>query len=65
VESDGAERGKNAPVKIRLDPADEYMHALEDASNFNESMYFNVFDRAGRTDCLLDFAGLHAEQIPR
>jgi len=33
-----------AMVKIRLDPADEYMHALEDASNFNESMYFNVYD---------------------
>ena len=24
--------------------ADEYMHALEEASNFNESMYFNVYD---------------------
>jgi hypothetical protein len=31
-------------VKLRLDPADEYLHALEDASNFNESMYFNVID---------------------
>src|SRR4051812_16155245 len=31
-------------VKIRMDPQDEYMHALEDASNFNESMYFNVYD---------------------
>ena len=35
-----------AVVKIRLDPEDEYMHALEDASNFNESMYFNVYDPA-------------------
>jgi hypothetical protein len=33
-------------MRIRLDPADEYMHALEEASNFNESMYFNVFDPA-------------------
>ncbi len=31
-------------VKIRLDPEDEYMHALESASNFNESMYFNAYD---------------------
>jgi hypothetical protein len=27
-----------------MDPADEYMHPLETESNFNESMYFNVFD---------------------
>ena len=38
----GATRG----VKIRLEPADEYMHPIESAQNFNESMYFNVFDRA-------------------
>jgi hypothetical protein len=31
-------------VKLRMEPQDEYMHALESASNFNESMYFNVFD---------------------
>jgi hypothetical protein len=31
-------------MKIRLEPQDEYMHALEEASNFNESMYFNVYD---------------------
>jgi hypothetical protein len=30
-------------VKIRLDPSDEYMHPLETASNFNESMYFNGY----------------------
>ena len=35
-------------VKIRLEPEDEYMHKLEDASNFNESMYFNVYDPAER-----------------
>ncbi len=35
-------------VKIRLDPSDEYMHALEAASNFNESMYFNAYDPARR-----------------
>src|SRR5919106_1811849 len=31
-------------MKLRLEPSDEYMHALEEASNFNESMYFNVYD---------------------
>jgi hypothetical protein len=31
-------------MKLRLEPTDEYMHDLEEASNFNESMYFNVFD---------------------
>lgn len=32
-------------TKVRLDPQDEYMHPLEAAVNFNESMYFNVFDK--------------------
>ena len=31
-------------MRIRLDPQDEYMHALEEAETFNESMYFNVYD---------------------
>jgi hypothetical protein len=31
-----------------MEPQDEYMHALEQASNFNESMYFNVFDPSER-----------------
>jgi hypothetical protein len=31
-------------VKIRMEPQDEYMHPLEGASNFIESMYFNVYD---------------------
>ena len=35
-------------VVLRLVPEDDYMHPLESASNFNESMYFNVFDRANR-----------------
>jgi len=35
-------------VKLRLDPSDEYLHPLESASNFNESMYFNVFDARER-----------------
>lgn len=29
---------------IRLSPQDEYMHPLEAATNFNESMYINLFD---------------------
>ncbi len=36
--------GFDGPMRLRLDPADEYMHPLEEASNFNESMYFNYFD---------------------
>jgi hypothetical protein len=31
-------------VKIRLEPHDDYLHTPDEASNFNESMYFNVFD---------------------
>jgi len=31
-----------------MEPQDEYMHALEEASNFNESMYFNVYDPTER-----------------
>ena len=31
-------------MRIRLEPQDEYMHALESAETFNESMYFNVYD---------------------
>ena len=31
--------------KLRLEPEDDYLHPLEEAENFNESMYFNVFDR--------------------
>ncbi|MCB0220048.1 MAG: hypothetical protein KDH09_10170 [Chrysiogenetes bacterium] len=31
-------------MKLRLEPQDEYMHPLEEAKNFNESMYFNVYD---------------------
>jgi hypothetical protein len=31
-------------MKVRLDPHDEYMHELGPESNFNESMYINVFD---------------------
>lgn len=30
----------------RLDPQDEYMHELGPESNFNESMYFNLYDPA-------------------
>ncbi len=35
-------------VKIRMEPGDEHMHELEPATNFNESMYFNVFDPTER-----------------
>ena len=31
-------------MAIRLEPQDEYMHPLEEATTFNESMYFNIYD---------------------
>jgi hypothetical protein len=33
------------PVEIVLLPEDDGMHSVEDASNFNESAYYNFFDR--------------------
>src|SRR5437870_13470939 len=30
--------------KVRLEPHDEYTHTPDAAKNYNESMYFNVFD---------------------
>ena len=33
---------------VRLEPQDEYMHELGPEPNFNESMYFNVFDPSSR-----------------
>jgi len=33
---------------VRLEPHDEYMHELGPESNFNESMYFNLYDPAQR-----------------
>lgn len=35
-------------IVMRLVPEDDYMHPVEAAENFNESMYFNVFDRERR-----------------
>ena len=39
-----------APEKLQLalDPQDEFNHDAGDVTNFNESMYFNAFDREGR-----------------
>ena len=31
-------------VRMRLEPQDDYLHAVEEASNFNESRYYNFFD---------------------
>jgi hypothetical protein len=42
-----------AMVKIRLEPSDEYMHELEAASNFNESMYFNGYDPKTQVGCFV------------
>ncbi len=33
-------------MRIRLEPQDEYMHELGPEPNFNESMYFNIYDPA-------------------
>src|SRR5690348_7570397 len=39
------ERSSRVPgMGVRLEPIDEYMHELGPESNFNESMYFNVYD---------------------
>ena len=35
-------------MAVRLEPQDEYMHELGPEENFNESMYFNVFDPTAR-----------------
>ena len=39
----------SSEFKLRLDPEDEYTHAPGETSNYNESMYFNVFDPARMT----------------
>ena len=31
-------------LRLRLDPEDEYTHTPDTAANYNESMYFNMFD---------------------
>ena len=31
-------------IEIKLEPQDEYNHVPDEATNYNESMYFNVFD---------------------
>jgi hypothetical protein len=32
-------------MRMRLEPQDDYLHPLEEASNFNESRYYNFFDQ--------------------
>ena len=41
-------RGYGAVMRVRLEPADEYMHELGPEPNFSESMYFNVYDPAAK-----------------
>src|SRR5690242_384164 len=31
-------------MRMRLEPQDDYLHSVEEASNFNESRYYNWFD---------------------
>lgn len=40
--------GIRPDARLRLDPVDEQMHALGPESNFNESMYFNLYDASRR-----------------
>lgn len=40
--------GRMDGLKVRLAPEDEFTHDPGDAENYNESMYFNVFDPASR-----------------
>jgi hypothetical protein len=35
-------------TKLRLEPADEYPHPTEEAKNYNESVYLNLFDPVHR-----------------
>lgn len=35
-------------MRMRLTPDDDYLHPLEEASNFNESRYYNFFDATSR-----------------
>ncbi len=35
--------------RLKLEPEDEFTHAPGDAENYNESMYFNVFDARRKT----------------
>ncbi len=35
-------------MRLRLEPVDEYCHELGPEPNFNESMYFNVYDPSAR-----------------
>ena len=41
-------RPYDGPMALRLAPQDEYMHELGPEPNFNESMYFNVYDPSSR-----------------
>ena len=34
--------------KLRLEPQDEYPHTPDAAANYNESMYFNMFDATSK-----------------
>ncbi len=40
---------KENQIMWKLEPSDEYMHPPEAAENFNESMYFNVYDPSKKT----------------
>src|SRR5262247_2505856 len=35
-------------MRMRREPEDDYLHPVEEASNFNESRYYNWFDAAAQ-----------------
>ena len=48
-------------MRMRLEPEDDYLHPAEEASNFNESRYYNWFD-SGRPDGRLGADGQPAQR---
>jgi hypothetical protein len=38
--------GYRRPMRLRLQPEDDFMHPREEATNFNESAYYNFHDRS-------------------
>jgi hypothetical protein len=43
-------------MAVRLEPQDEYLHELGPEPNYNESMYFNVFDPTSRVGAFFRLA---------
>jgi hypothetical protein len=46
-------KNDSSAFKVRLAPQDEFMHVPDQSKNYNESMYFNVFDPSSKVGCWL------------